>query len=295
MKEKLANKKITLGLSTLAFILAVVIVSSFWPFILDPSRITTTEFITDTLINAAITISVTISMMFVSQAANAANPLSEIARSKVTFKESLATVTDHTSFYEWIKKKLQPRDRTDLAEKGMLRLGVPFSVWGLTDEETQTLTIPQEINGVQYKAITEKQIKAVIKLRRRVARTKFVDPSYYTTHRSFSSEKNLSQIAANENTKKILTVLFHLGAKMTAVFVGSAILGSLVRDLTQDGGSTAQAWMRFLSRMFAFCSSTYLGYLLGCKINDLDAFYILKRVEVHKLYNESMAKEADNG
>ena len=69
-------------------------------------------------------------------------------------------------------------------------------------------------------------------------------------------------------------------------FIFSAILASLVRDLAQEGGSSAQAWMRFLSRMFAFITSSFLGFTLGCKMNDLDAFYILKRVEVHTLYLE---------
>ena len=69
------------------------------------------------------------------------------------------------------------------------------------------------------------------------------------------------------------------------------ILASLVRDLTQEGGFTAQAFMRFLSRIFAYITSSFLGYLLGCKMNDLDAFYITKRVEAHTLFLEDKTFE----
>ena len=69
--------------------------------------------------------------------------------------------------------------------------------------------------------------------------------------------------------------------------IGAIILGSLVLDLTQSAPEMiASCIMTFLSRAFAFFSSSFTGYLLGCKINDLDAFYILKRVEVHRLYLE---------
>ena len=41
-----------------------------------------------------------------------------------------------------------------------------------------------------------------------------------------------------------------------------------------------------MSRMFSFASSSFLGYLLGCKLNDLDAFYIKKRIDVHIQFRE---------
>ena len=71
MKRVIENKKISLGLITMALVFAIIVVSSFWPFILDPSQIATTQFITDELIITAITLSTTISMLFVAQASNA--------------------------------------------------------------------------------------------------------------------------------------------------------------------------------------------------------------------------------
>lgn len=286
MKKILDNKKIVLGVLSMLLILAIVIVSSFFPFVLDFSRVGTDEFITDQMIIMAITIAATVGMMFIAQSSNAQNPLSEIAKAKVKFMASLDKITNHTIFFQWIKRVLQERDRKDIAEKGMLRIGVPFEVYLLQDSEILTLNEPQKINGIFYKALTEKQIKAVLNLKKRVANIKFVSPNYYTSFKSLMIDKNLSEIASSENKKKITIVLFELTFKIIVSFIGAAIFISLVRDLTQDGGFTAQAFMRFLSRMFAYTTSSFLGYMLGCKMNDLDAFYISKRVEAHTLYLE---------
>lgn len=286
MKIVFENRKITLGAMTLALIFAIVVVSSFWPFILDPTRISTDEFITDQLLNGAITISTTVAMMFISQAANAQNEKSEIARAKVEFRTSIARIKDRTPFYQWVRKVLQPGDREDMARKGMERLDVPWPVYSLCEAEIRALTVAQKYGETFYKPLTKRQIEGVLALKRQVNGTRFVSPNYYTSWKSWMAGKNLSQIAAKEGAKKASTVVFQLALKMTMTFIGSAILVSLVRDLTQEGGNTAQAWMRFLSRMFAFVTSAFLGYFTGCKLNDLDAFYIEKRVEVHTLYIE---------
>lgn len=280
-----SNKKIFLGVSTMVLILAIIVVSSFFPFIFDPERIGTKKFLTDQLIIMAITIMVNVSMLFISQASNAQNKNSEIAKAKVSFMNSVEKIEDHTSFYQWVKKVLQKNDRRDIAEKELLRLGIDFKVWDLSDAEIRSLTVAQKINGVYFKPLTKSQIKAIFNLKSKIKKIKFVSPNYYTSYNSMMSDKNLSEIASNENTKKIATIIFQLVWKILTSFIFAAILTSLVRDLTQDG-SLAQAFMRFLSRMICFVSSSFLGYMLGCKINDLDAFYILKRVEVHTLYLE---------
>lgn len=286
MKEVLENKKILLGAMTMVLVLAIIVVSSFWPFVLDPSKIGTAEFITDQIIITAITILATISMMYVSQASNAKNPKSEIARAKVEFSISIAKIKERSVFSQWVKKVLQRDDRQDIAEKGMLKLGIDFSVWYLDEKEIRSLTVAQKIGDKFYKPLKKSEINSVLKLKKRVNAKRFVSPNYYMSTKSFMQKKNLSQIAAGENAKKILTVVFELTFKILLSLIGAMIFASLVRDLTQEGGSTAEAWMRFLSRMFAYITSSFLGYMIGCKINDLDAFYITKRIEAHTLYLE---------
>ena len=286
MKKAFDNKKLMLGLLTMVVILAIVIVSSFWPFILDFSKIGTEQFITDQMIIITITIAATVSMMLIAQASNAANPNSEIAKSKVAFMISIANIVNHTAFYQWVKKVLQTKDRKDIAEREMLSLGVPFDVFFLNKAQICSLIVPTKINNTFYQALSKEQINAILRLKKYVANVKFVSPNYYTSFKSWMADKNLSEIASGVNKKKVLTIIFQLSLKILLSFIFASILASLVRDLTQEGGSSAQAWMRFLSRIFAYITSSFLGYNIGCKMNDLDAFYIMKRVEAHTLYCE---------
>lgn len=286
MKKLFANKKIVLGVMTSLMILAIIAVSSFFPFILDPEKLNTTEFITNQLILYAIILSSITSMVFIAQASNAGNPNSELAKAKVAFSISIKRITNYTFFFQWVKKVMQPNDRKDVAEKEMLRLGIDYKVYELSDEEIMSLEKPQRINNVFFKKLTKKQISEVIALKKHVKKIKMVSPNYYVSYQSFSSEKNLSEIASSEIMKKVSTIALNMVSKLITTFVGAFILGSLVLDLTQDPTMVAGYFMTFLSRMFCFISSSFSGYMLGCKINDLDAFYITKRIEAHKLYLE---------
>lgn len=286
MKKIIDNKKILFGLMTVGLIFAIIIVSSFWPFIIDPNKILTKEFLTDELIITAIVCSVTISMLTVAQASNAQNPLSELAKSKVEFTNSLKRITNHSVLFQWVKKVLQVRDKREMVEREMAKLLIPVDVYNLDEKDILSLTLPQEINGKFYGPYDINKLKQVIRLKKIVAKIKFVAPSYYTTVKNLESDKTLSELAKTENLKKTMTIIIELTTRILMTWVFASIIGSLVRDLTQAGGSTAQAWMRFLSRAFAFGQSCFMGYVLGCKVNDLDAFYILKRIEVHTLFLE---------
>ena len=286
MKKTLGNRKILLGLSTILLIFAIIVVSSFWPFIIDPSRIATKEFLTDELIITAIVLSSTISMMLIAQTSNAQNEKSEIARAKVDFVNSIKRITNHSALYQWVKKVLQVKDKREIAEREMSKLLIPYEIYNLEEKEILSLVEAQKFGDKFYGPYDLNKLKRVIELKKYIAKIRFVSPNYYSTVKSIDSEKTLSELAKTESIKKAMTIIIQLSTRIIFTWIGASIIGSLVRDLTQDGGSTAQAWMRFLSRAFAFGQSCFLGYNMGCKLNDLDAFYILKRVEIHTLFLE---------
>lgn len=60
---------------------------------------------------------------------------------------------------------------------------------------------------------------------------------------------------------------------------------SLVYD-SSSGIEQATAWMKFLSRMLAMATSSFMGYVIGCQMNDIDADYIKKKCLVHDRYFE---------
>ena len=57
-------------------------------------------------------------------------------------------ITNHTIFYQWVRRVLQVNDRKDIAEKEMLRIDVPYNVYELTEVEIRSLTKPQKIGDI---------------------------------------------------------------------------------------------------------------------------------------------------
>lgn len=283
---KSLNKKVVLGLLTLALIIAIIAVSSFIPFLLDPQRFMTTKWLTDELIIIAITLSTTITVMFIAQASNMDNPKSEICKARVKFNESVALIDNLTRFFQWVKRVLREQDKHSMIEREMNKLGVDKNVYFLDNNQIKELAVnPQKFDGVFYKRLDEDLVKQIIRVKRKINRFKFVEPKHYTNIKSFSPYKTNSENASSEIIKKVIYVVFSVATKIILTLVFAMIVTALVVD-TQTHLTQAQAWLDFLSRMFAFVSSSFLGWLVGSKLNDIDAFYILNRVEAHVRYRE---------
>lgn len=292
------NKKVFLGIATLLLIFAIVAVSSFIPFILDPSKFSDkaylTKFITDECIIVAITIATTISTMFIAQASNSANPKSELAKSRSKFLESVEKITSITKFYQWIVRVLRVKDINEIIDREMLKIGVKRAVYELENSEIELLTQDaQKINDIFFKKIDKNTAKRVLTLKKKVAHFKFVSPNYYTTIKSYDKNKTNSEIAVNENKKKTLTIVVQLTTRILLTLIVAFIFAMLVFDKNSDLGM-AQKWLDFLSRMFAFVSSAFMGYLLGSKLNDMEAYYINNKVDTQRMFMEDTEfKEID--
>ena len=103
-----------LGVMSFLSCLAIVVVSSFFPFIFEPDNLFNKKFWTDEIIIIAITLISIISFVFISQASNAQNPKSQLAKANVAFSTSVEGITNHTRFYQWVKKVLQKKDKQEI-------------------------------------------------------------------------------------------------------------------------------------------------------------------------------------
>lgn len=282
----LNNKKIMLGLMSFLSCLAIVIVSSFFPFIFEPENLFTKKFWTDEIVIIAITLISIISFVFISQASNAQNPKSQIAKANVSFNNSMETITNHSRFYQWIKKVLQKRDKQEIVERKLREFGiVDKTVYNLDNVELEKLINPCKINNHIYKPLTKEQISEIKALKKKIGKLKFVNPSYYTSTKAMESHKTFSELAVSESKKKVLTLLVDITAKVITTLLVAMVFASFVRDLTQEVDK-ASATYTFFVRVWTMITSAFVGFRTGSNINDIDAFYIMKRVEVHKLYNE---------
>lgn len=278
------NKKVILGLGAFAFAIFFIAISSFFPFIIDPKLWQTKEFLSDELIVVAITIFGMLAFVFISQAQNGSDPKSEIAKAKVKFNESADSIKDRNGFKQWVRKVLQRKDREEIRKRLLDHLAIDDkSVLDLEISQIKSLTQPQKFGDKFYKSLSQKQIDGILQIREMDVLPNPVDPTYYLFCKSVGDSKTISEQSGNEGKKKTVLLSWSIISKLATTIIIAMILASLVRDLTQEVDQAA-AWMKFFQRMFSLSTSSFMGYLVGCQMNDIDAYYINLRVEVHMEY-----------
>lgn len=302
MKFKV-NKKIVLGLGALVSCIAIVALCSFFPYIIDPTQWQNSEFLSDELIITAITIFSIVCLMFISQASNAQNPDSRIARARVRFlggnrkdadgrtvriEGSVERITKHnkiSAFTQWVKQVLQPRDIRSAKERMLSKIGVDdFTLLDLDDSQIRALIeTPQKYGERFYKGISKKQAKEI--LRAKKLRIEIVDPSYYLTCSAIDNNKTITEKSGRESRKKATLLSYSIVSKVIVSIVIAMIFASLILD-TSQGVEQAKAWMKFVSRMFSMATSSFMGFLIGCQTNDIDADFIEMKCLAHDEFFE---------
>lgn len=300
------NKKVLLGLFSIFMCLGLIIVCSFVPFIIDPSQWQTNEFLTDELLICAIVIMSMVSVMFIGQASNAQNEQSRIAKARVAFFASLKNIIDKgvNAFRQWIRKVLQPEDIQSIKERRLRNLGIDdLLILELDDVQLLELSkAPQKYailtakdeedrKGRYFKKITEDQYKGILNIKKTEFKIKFVEPEYYLSVKNLTDTRTVSERAINESKKKRFFLSSSIMSKLAITIVSAMIFASLVRDLTASVDQ-ATAWAKFASRVWAMITSSFMGYIVGTQMNDIDAEYIEMRIQVHTRYMQDSTFKA---
>ena len=280
----LTNRKIVLGAGAIIVACAFIAITSFVPFIITGEKLKSEKFWTDELIIIAITIFAMVSAMFIGQASNAQDERSKIARKKTEFRDSVKRIVSVNAFNQWVKKVLQPRDLQAIKERELRRHGIDdYTILKLTDAEVRALAKDaQKYNNRYYSQITEEQAEFILTLKDGVKKIPLVEPAYYLSVSSIDVDKTTSEKSGRENYKKTLKLMFSIASKLIFVLIPALIFGALARDLTQESIDKAEAWATFASRMFNMLTSSFMGYIVGCQMNDIDADYIGLRILVHE-------------
>ena len=283
--SKYVTKKVLLGVLALLMGMAMIVLFSFIPFAWQPDRLKSNEFITDTLIIIAITILGMVCLIFISQATNANNPASRIAKASAAFKQTKEQIVDKHRFKQWIKKVQQPRDIIAIKERMLFQEGVEdVTVLDLSVPEIESLTNQaQLINNVPYPALTEEQVKACVLIKSKGIKVKLPPPEYYLSAKTISDSRTPSERANNEGRKKRNFALTSIVSKIIMVIVVSMIFTMFARDLaTQLDAGKATA--KFAVRMMNLFSSMFMEFIVGGQLNDIDAEYVEMRTEIHEEY-----------
>ena len=289
VKSYVLNRKVLLGVTALVIVLITICLSSFVPYALKPENLRSYKFVTDLVINCAIVILSMVSSIFIGQASNANNPKSNIAKAIVRFKESLELVIQEgiRKFKAWIKQVQQPADIREIKNEILFTHGIEDpTILDLPIEDILKLKEgPKVLNNVAYPSITDEQAKILIDLKTNGVKVKLVPPEYYVNVKNLTDSRTITQRAANEGVKKAAKLLVSISSKLTLTIVFSSIFAMLAKDLSQSV-EKLDAFVTLFFRLVNFFTSVFMGYLVGCQINDLDAEYIDMRHEIHKEFLE---------
>lgn len=283
--KKYTNRKILLGISSLFVCVAVIAVSSFIPFIIDPKQWQTVEFLTDELIIVAIVIFSMVATVFIGQAGNAQNEHSNLAKARASFFASKPKIVNINAFNQWVKKKMQPNDIQSMKERILRQAGIEdFSVLNLEYSEINALLEKaQKYGDHYYKGLSKHQIRTIIAVKRGKHKVDLVEPEYYLSVKNLVDARTITERSSKEGIKKGLYLTRSIVSRVVLTVLTAMIFASLMRDVAAEG-DVAEATLKFISRLWAMISSSFMGYIVGCQINDIDAEYINMRVTVHNMF-----------
>ena len=280
----LRNRKVLLGLTALAILIVVICLFSFVPYTISSERLTEPSFIVDLLMLCVITIFALLGMLYVGQASNAQNPKSKIAKATVEFKISKEEVKKRglAAFKQWVANVLQVQDKETIKQRTLEEKGIEdLSILKLNIHEIEQLTKPQKFNGEFYDCLTKEQIDLVKRIKTKGIQLKFVPPEYYLSVQGIKDARTRSERAGGEGAQKGRILFSSITSKILLTIAFSVVWALFARDLASGEYTAIEIATKLFSRLFAFFTSAFMGYIVGCQINDIDAEYIEMRTSVH--------------
>jgi len=284
--KKYMNRKILLGSISIILCVALIAVCSFIPLIVRPKIFLDNIFWINEALIVAITIFSLISAMFIGQASNAQDERSNLAKARASFLETKKKIININAFSQWIKKVMQPNDVNAVKERKMREVGIEdYSVLDLEYAEIKSLLeTPQKYNGRFYKGISKRQINALLKIKRNGVNVSLVEPDYYLYAKSISDNRTITERSSKEGIKKSLFLTRSIIFKVLITLVVAVIIALFAIGDKSDPNWWKEAILQFIARLWALVSSSFMGYIVGCQINDIDAEYIEMRIVVQNMF-----------
>jgi len=282
--RKYVTRKVLLGGSALLSGVAMIVLFTFVPYTWKPERLMSGEFVTDTLIIVAITLLGMVCMIFISQATNASNIASKLSKAMAAFKAAKERILDKHAFKQWVRDVQQPRDLRDIKQRILSKAGVDDpTILNLTEDQILKLTeSAQKYGDEYYPALTKAQAKLCIALKSGV-KVHFPSPEVYLSAKSVLDDRTPSERLSSEGKKKSGYALVSIASKVIMTIAVSMIFTMFVRD-TMENADAMEAAGKFAVRMMNLCTSSFLGFIIGGQLNDIDAEYVDLRVEVFEDY-----------
>ena len=284
--KKLLNKKILLGSSSILTCLALIILCSFISINFNLDNLGKGDFWVNQAFIITITIFSLISVMFIGQAGNAQDEKSNLAKARVSFFANVIKIININAFGQWIKNILQPRDIKAIKERKMRMVGIEdYSILDLEYSQIKSLLeTPQKYGDKYYKGISKKQIDTILEIKRKGIKVELVEPDYYLTVKSITNNRTITERSSKEGYKKSLFLARSVIFKVLITLLSAMIITAFFYEASKSDMGDPKVWGQLVARLLALVSSSFMGYIVGCQINDIDAEYIEMRIVVQNMF-----------
>jgi hypothetical protein len=286
--KRFLNRKILLGLLALFLGVCIIFVCSIVPLAIDPSRWGTTGFISDEIILVALTIMGEVCMIMIAQPYNAGDANSKIAKERALFNSSLINIVKDrfAEFEQWCHQVLEPNDLLDKEHKLLNSVGITNYEYLELDRNTLKELCSHAVEydkSKHFRQLNKQQYRTIIDILDGKCKIDFVYPLTYLKLDKIDLDKNTSEKMSNQQKKKTLMLVWSVATKSLIVVATGLIFGALMpTGATQTTGETL---MKLFVRLFDFASAGFVGFFVGCQINDMDAEYIHEKVLTHIRFN----------
>lgn len=286
------SKKLVLGVLSFLLVLAVIVVSAFSELTMNPSNWKSSAFISKELIQVAIAVMSMVCFINIGKSGNDLDSRSNIARARKEFMESIDKIKSKgvNGFLQWVKHTKQKIDQQDENESLLHSVGITnLAYLDLSYNELETLLsqpYSKELpSGKTYfNQINKEQHDTILKIKNGKNAIPFINPTEYLVlskgSRVVSDSRKLSQQAKKET----MTMVVDVGSRMVSVLMFGMIMGAFVVESLSEDADITRNLMNLFTRLSTALTSAFMGYMSGCKLNDITAEYINIKIAVHLQY-----------
>lgn len=286
------SKKLVLGVLSFLLVLAVIVVSAFSELTMNPSNWKSSAFISKELIQVAIAVMSMVCFINIGKSGNDLDSRSNIARARKEFMESIDKIKSKgvNGFLQWVKHTKQKNDQQDENESLLHSVGITnLAYLDLSYNELEALLAQpysKELpSGKTYfNQINKEQYETILKIKNGKNAIPFINPTEYLVlskgSRIVSDSRKLSQQAKKET----MTMVVDVGSRMVSVLMFGMIMGAFVVESLSEDADITRNLMDLFTRLSTALTSAFMGYMSGCKLNDITAEYINIKIAVHLQY-----------
>ena len=291
-KTLIRSKKLVLGLLSFVLVLAMIVVSAFSELSMNPSNWQSSEFISKELIQVAIAVMSMVCFINIGKSGNALDPRSELAKSRKEFSESIVKIKSSgiNGFLQWVKQVKQKTDQNDENEYLLNSVGIENKLYlDLSESELKTLLVqPYEKDfpsgKIYFKEINEKQFETIIRIKNGKNAINFINPTSYLILDKGSVAMSDSRKLSQQQKKETLTMVVDVASRFISVLMFGLIMGAFVVETLSEDADITRNLMNLFTRLSTATTSAFMGYMSGCKLNDLTASYVQIKIAVHLQY-----------